>query len=151
MASIQPGYQACMSDQTTNYQTRPSNSSTISQIRPNPPNLPPDIRDISKEDSNRCRSSIRNHIIGNYGGIGEFGKELQDERSGFRGVPERIWDSGEFYLVATWIVGQFAEIRWVDRLLDRSTTEDGDDTKKMIESLHCYIICIFTTTYSPLY
>jgi hypothetical protein len=36
-------------------------------------------------------------------------------------------------------------IRWVDRLLDRSTTDDGDDTKKIIESLHCYIICIFTT------
>jgi hypothetical protein len=40
-------------------------------------------------------------------------------------------------------------IRWEDRLLDRFTLEDGDDTKKMIESLHCYIICIFTTAYSP--
>jgi hypothetical protein len=90
----QPG----TSDLIANDQTRTPNPPTTSQIRPDPPNLPPDIRDISEKDSNRCRPSIRNDIIGNYGGIGEFGEELQDERSGFRGVPERIWDSGESIL-----------------------------------------------------
>jgi hypothetical protein len=90
------GHLAGRSDQRTDNQTRPPNTSTISQIRPNSPNFPPDIRDISKEDSNRCRPSIRNDIIGNYRGIGESGEELQDERSGFCGVPEGIWDSGEF-------------------------------------------------------
>jgi hypothetical protein len=93
---FQSGHQSGRLDQRTYIQTRPPDSSTIGPIRPNPPDFPPDIRDISEKDGNRCRPSIRNDIIGNHRGIGESGEELQDERSGFCGVPEGVWDSGEF-------------------------------------------------------